>query len=231
MAAGKTSLPPLRMINHEIPLIDPEKIYPWQPSRCPETLKPQWNAKQAAYVKTGQWEVTTMGNAVPMMFLKKPSKNGESPCLRIVSDLQAHNANIHKKLLLLPNMDGILRWAARAKFRSIFDGQDTYKQIRVCPKHVPRTAITILDGNIVSHIVQQGDCNVPATYQALMNYLLAAHLGDFMDMYLDNIVIYSNSLDEHVKHVKWVLDILKRKKLYLSEHKLHFLCWKMKVLG
>ena len=42
------------------------------------------------------------------------------------------------------------------------------------------------DGNIVSNVIQQGDCNAPATYQALMNYLFSAYLGRFMDVYLDD---------------------------------------------
>ena len=43
--ASETMLPPLRAINHTIPFIDPEKIYPWCPSRCPEALRPQWVEK------------------------------------------------------------------------------------------------------------------------------------------------------------------------------------------
>ena len=91
--------------------------------------------------------------------------------------------------------------------------------------------MTTLDGNIVSHVIQQGDCNALATYKALMNYLFAAYLGLFMDIYLDYVIIYSNTLEEHVKHVKLVLDILKKEKLYLSARKLHFLCHEMRVLG
>ena len=222
--AGDTPLPPLRAINHEIPLIEENKIYPWHPSRCPEALKPQWDEKRAAYVKSGRWEVTAAGNAVPMMFLKKPGKDGEPPRLRIVSDLRARNANTHKKSSPLPDMEGILRRAARAKYRSIIDGQDAYEQIRIRPDHVSRTTMTTPDGNMISHVIQQGDCNAPATYQALMNYLFAPYLGQFLDVYLDDIIIYSNTLEDHVKHIKLVLDILKREKLYLSEQKLQFLC-------
>ena len=166
-----------------------------------------------------------------MMFLKKPSKAGEPPCLQIVSDLRAWNANMHKKSSPLPDMEGILRRAARAKYRSMIDGQDAYEQIRVKPEHVSQTTMTTPDGNMVSHVIQQGDCNAPATYQALMNYLFASYLGQFMDVYLDDIIIYSDTLENHVKQVKLVLDILKIEKLYLSEWKLHFLCSEMKILG
>src|SRR6267154_1124926 len=87
------------------------------------------------------------------------------------------------------------------------------------------------DGNMVSEVLQQGDCNAPTTYQALMNYLFGEYIGNWLDVYLDNLIIYSDSLEEHVQHIKTVLGILEREKLYLSEGKLQFLCKKLKVLG
>ena len=113
----------------------------------------------------------------------------------------------------------------------MLDMKNTYKQIRVMPEQVPRTTVTTSDGNMVSHVVQQGDCNALATHQALMNHILSPYIGQFMDIYLDEIVIYSDSLDDHVKHVKIILDILKREKLFLSCSKLHFLRAELKLLG
>ena len=76
------------------------------------------------------------------------------------------------------------------------------------PKHVEQSTVTTPDGNMVSQVIQIGDCNAPATYQALMNHLFSSYIGQFMDVYLDNIVIYSGMISEHVKHVRLVLDIL-----------------------
>jgi hypothetical protein len=50
-------------------------------------------------------------------------------------------------------------------------------------------------------------------------------------MYLDDIVIYSNMLEEHIEHVKAVIDVLKHESLYLSESKLQFLQEELNVLG
>ena len=52
-----------------------------------------------------------------------------------------------------------------------------------------------------------------------------------MDMYLDNIIVYSNMLEEHVEYVMTIINILKCEKLYLSKNKLRFLCKEMKILG
>ena len=131
----------------------------------------------------------------------------------------------------LPDMDGMLRRTASHKFRSTLDLKSAYEQMRIIPKHIGRTTVTTLDGNMVSLVVQQGDCNAPATYQALMNHLFSAYIGRFMDVYLDDIVIYSDTLKEHVEHVRIILDILKREQLYLSRDKLCFLQPVLKLLG
>ena len=113
----------------------------------------------------------------------------------------------------------------------MLDMKNAYEQIRVIPEHVPRMTVTTPDGNMVNHVMQQGDCNAPTTHQALMNHLFSAYIGRIMDIYLDDIIIYSDSLDDHVRHVKLVLDILKREKLYLSRSKFHFMPPEMKLLG
>jgi len=113
----------------------------------------------------------------------------------------------------------------------MIDSQDAYKQICIVLEHVSQLAVTMPDGNMVSLVVQQGDCNTPATYQALMNHIFGEHIGIFMDVYLNDIIIYSDTLEKHVWHVKIVLEILKQEKLYLSEKKLHFLCKEVKILG
>ena len=125
----------------------------------------------------------------------------------------------------------MLRHTAQHKFRTSLDLKNTYEQIRIIPEHVAQSMVTTPDGNMVSLVVQQGDCNAPATYQALMNHLFSLYIGQFLDIYLDNIFIYSDTLEEHVEHVKLVLDILKWEKLYLSRTKLHFITPELKLLG
>jgi hypothetical protein len=65
----------------------------------------------------------------------------------------------------------------------------------------------------------------------LMNHLFSPYIGRFMDVYLDDIVIYSDTLEEHINHVKLIIDILRKERLFLSKNKLHFLKSELKVLG
>ena len=226
---NETDLPPFRAINHKIPLIYETKIYPWRPSRCPEVFRTQWAEKRDAYLKSGRREITSSGNTVPMLLISKLNTN--PPVLRTVVDLCKRNKNTHRMTSPLPDMEGVLRRTAKHKYRTTLDMKNAYEQIRVVPEHVSRTTVTTPDGNMISNVVQIGDCNAPATYQALMNFLFSAYIGRFLDIYLDDIVIYSDSLEEHEAHVRLVLDILKREKLYLSRSKLHFIQPVLKLLG
>jgi hypothetical protein len=112
-----------------------------------------------------------------------------------------------------------------------FDQRDGYEQIRIKPEHVSCTAVTTSDGNIESLVLQIGDINGPATFQALMNHLFSAYIGIFMDVYLDDIIVYSKSLEDHVEHCKLIFDILAKEVLYLPEKKLHILPSNLKILG
>ncbi|KAJ8489233.1 hypothetical protein ONZ45_g13670 [Pleurotus djamor] len=64
-----------------------------------------------------------------------------------------------------------------------------------------------------------------------MNHIFAPYIGDFMDSYLDDMYIYSDTLEDHIRHCKLVLDVLKREKLYISEKKMKFLVREVNVLG
>ena len=80
----------------------------------------------------------------------------------------------------------------------VLDLTAAYEQIQIVPDHVKHSAVTTPDGNMVSLVVQMGNCNAPATYQALMNHIFSLYMGHFLDVYLDNIIIYLDTLADHV---------------------------------
>lgn len=228
--ASETPLPPLRAINHVIPLNDEHKVYSWRPSKCPEALKPLWRAKRDDYLASGRWEYRSGRNAVPMMMLYKPSKDGEVR-LRTVCDTRERNKNSRRLSSPLPDIEAILRNITSHKFRSLLDGKDAYEQIRIEPSDVEKSLFATPDGTMVSLVMQIGDCNASATYQSIMCHIFSEYLGIFMDVYLDDICIYSDTLEDHIRHVKLVVDRLRVNKFYLSSHKLQFLLDELKVLG
>ena len=106
--ANETDLPPLRVINHTILLIDERKVYHWRPSHCPEALRSQWVEKRDVYLRTGRWEITNTSNTIPMLLIMKPRKPGEPALLRTVFDLRERNENTYKMTSPLPDPEGIL---------------------------------------------------------------------------------------------------------------------------
>ena len=111
------------------------------------------------------------------------------------------------------------------------DGQDAYEQIRVDPADVPKTLMTTPDGTMVSEVLQQGDTNAVATFMAVMTNLFLPFIGVWLEIYLDDIVIYTDTLEEHIQRVKQVIDTLRRENFYLSADKLHFLPDELRLLG
>jgi hypothetical protein len=231
-AAEDTPLPPFRDVNHRIPIIDENVTLPFIPSRCPAAFRTQWEAKRDTYLRTGRWRYKTGSGAVPMLFVKKkPGPNGELR-MRTVFAKQLLNANTRKLSSPLPDMESILYTVTSHKYRSLIDGRDAYEQIRVESKDVHKTLFNTPDGTMESLVMQQGDCNAGATYQTLMNHLFGPHIGVFMYVYLDDIIIFSDTIEDHVKHIRAVLDILRRERLYLtSSDKLQFFATELVILG
>ena len=64
--------------------------------------------------------------------------------------------------------------------------------------------------------------NTPATFQKRINSVLREYLDEFIIAYLDNIIIYSNSKEEHFQYIKWVLQRLANKKILVAIKKYEF---------
>ena len=100
MGGVPLKLPPLREINHEIHLIDPNKTYPQRKPTCPHVLLPDLREKVSRYKEAGWWVETTASNAPPLMCIRK--KDGK---LRTVVDARARNDNTVKDVTPLPDQE------------------------------------------------------------------------------------------------------------------------------
>jgi hypothetical protein len=151
--------------------------------------------------------------------------------LRIVLDKCEQNANTEKMASPLPDIQEILWDVSKYPYKSLIDGKDAYEQIHVEPKDVHKTLFTTPSGTMISYVMQQGDGNAGTTYQVLMNSLFAHCIGKYMHVFLDDLVILTNSVEEHVQHVLEIFDILRREKLFLSPTKMQFFAEKLHILG
>ena len=171
-------------------------------------------------------------NAIPMLLInKKPGPNGELR-LRTVFDERERNANTKKMTSPLPDQQTILMNVCRHWYRILINCRDAYELCQVELADVWKTLFNTPDGTMISNIMQIGDCNAPAMYQTLMNHLFSRYIGVFMDVYIDDIIIYLDSIKDHLKPCRIVIDILHREKLYLATtDKLQFFASELKILG
>src|SRR6266481_3493717 len=108
---------------------------------------------------------------------------------------------------------------------------EVYEQICVRPEDVSKTAFATIYGTFVSLVMQQGDCNAPSTFQRLMTSVFCDFIARFIHVYLDNIFIFSSSVEEHEQHLSQVFDKLRETQLYLSWEKVNLYSERMDCLG
>ena len=155
-------LPPLREINHHIPLIDEDLVYRYHLPRCADAVKPTLMEKIQRYTNAKWWISASVPQAAPLLCIAK--KDGG---LRTVVDCRKRNDNTVKDVTPFPDQDQILQDVARAKYRSKIDLSDAYEQVRIVAQDIWKTAFATPYGTFISNVMQQGDCNAPATFQRL----------------------------------------------------------------
>ncbi len=219
-------LPPFRVVNHSIPLIDEHKKYVYRLPKCPEALKPKLLEKIERYTKAGWWVPAQVDQAAPLMCIYK--KDGG---LRTVVDLRLRNENTVKDVTPFPDQDQIRHDVARAKYRSKFDMSDAYEQTRIEDADVWKTAFATVYGTFLSKVTQQGDCNAPSTFQRLMTRIFREKIGLFVHVYLDDIFVFSDTVEEHMSNVRWCLNKLRENRLFLSRKKCDIFSKSMDCLG
>jgi hypothetical protein len=117
-----------------------------------------------------------------------------------------------------------------AKYFSTFDLASGFHQIRMASKDAHKTAFSTPFGHFQFKRMPFGLKNAPATFQRLMNSILSGLQGIELFVYLDNIIIYSTSLEHEIKFNQ-LMDRLRKAKLQLQPDKYEFLRYEVKYLG
>nr|GEV62515.1 hypothetical protein [Tanacetum cinerariifolium] len=102
-----------------------------------------------------------------------------------------------------------------------------YHQLRVRQEDIPKTAFRMRYGHYKFHVMPFGLTNAPVVFMDLMNRVYKPYLDKFMIIFIDDILIYSKNKEEHEKHLKLILELLKKEELYAKFSKCGF--WIPKV--
>ena len=131
----------------------------------------------------------------------KLKPNGE---IRLLADLVPRKDITIKDDSTIPNQSIILRTVARAKYRSTIDLSNWYFQIRVAPEHEKLNTINTPYGIFACKVILQGDTNAPCTAMRVMEYVLEGLIGKTVSAYLDDITIFSDTLENHIRDIRQV---------------------------
>jgi len=131
----------------------------------------------------------------------------------------------------LPIIEDILDELVGTKYFTKLDMTAGYHQIRMCAEDEHKTAFKTHHGHYHFKVMPFGLTNAPATFQCVMNEVLQPFLRKFVLVFLDDILIYSKTLDEHVHHLRAVLEKLKFHQFYLKMSKCSFAQSQIDYLG
>ena len=221
-------LPPEREgVAHAIPLKSPDMQPPFRKFyRMTQEEKREVEEKLRDLLDKDWIQPSHSPYGAPIMFVAK--KDGG---LRMVVDYRALNKQTVKNRYPLPRIDDLLDCLQGAQFFSALDLQQAYHQVRLKPEDVPKTAFITHKGQYEYRVLSFGLSNAPATFQALMNRVLSPFLGVFCLVYMDDVLIFSKSADDHVQHLRQVLAAFRQHTLYCKLSKCRFAMTEVPFLG
>jgi hypothetical protein len=162
----------------------------------------------------------------PALFVKKKDNS-----LRLCIDYRPLNVVTIKNKYPLPRIDILFDQLAGAKVFSKIDLRSDYHQIKIKPCDIPKTAFSTRYGLYEYLVMSFGLTNAPAYFMYLMNLVFMPELDKFVVVFIDDILIYSKTKEDHANHIRVVLQRLHDHRLYTKFSKCEFWLDNVKFLG
>ncbi|KAJ1151607.1 hypothetical protein NDU88_004387 [Pleurodeles waltl] len=162
----------------------------------------------------------------PLFFI--PKKDGS---LRTCIDYRALNQVTIKNRYPLPLVSVLLDQVKNARIYTKLDLRGAYHLIRVASGDEWKTAFRTRDGLFEYQVMPYGLCNAPAAFQHFVNDILQELLDRIAVVYIDDILIFSDNLQEHIFHVRSILTRLQENHLYVKLEKCAFHVEQVDFLG
>lgn len=153
-------------------------------------------------------------------------KNGS---IQFCVDYRKVNAITRKDAYPIPRVDDTLDILSGSTWFSTIDLKSGYWQVEMAPKDRKKTAFCTQKGLFEFNVMPFGLCNAPATFQHLMDCVLAGLQWSSRLVYINDIIIIGRSFEEHLHHLQQVLDHLKSAGLKIQPIKCHFLQQKVNI--
>eukprot|EP00253_Pinus_taeda_P006262 PITA_06262 len=219
-------LPPQRNIDFTIELVPgaaPVSRAPYRMS-VPELTELKMQLQELLDKNYIRPSVSPWG--APVLFVKK--KDGT---LRMCIDYRQLNKLTIKNKYPLPWIDELLDQVKGATVFSKINLQSGYHQIRIKDEDIAKTTFRTRYGHYEFVVLPFGLTNAPTTFMCLMNAIFHPYLDQFMLIFIDDILIYSRTIEEHQEHLRVVLQTLREHQLYAKFSKCDFFKSEIQYLG
>ena len=210
-------LPPEREVEFTIDLIPGTEHISIPPYRMAPAELRELKAQLEELLSKGFIRPNISPWGAPVLFVKK--KDGS---LRLCIDYRQLNRVTIRNQYPLPRIDELFNQLQGSRVYSKIDLRSGYHQSRVQKSDVPKTAFRTRYGHYKFLVMSFGLTNDPAAFMDLMNRVLQPYLDRFIIVFIDDIIVYSSSSEEHSEHLRIVLQTLRERQLYAKLSKCQF---------
>ena len=219
-------LPPDRAIEFVIELIPGTELISIPPYRMALAELKELKAQLEELLSKGFIRPSTSPWGAPVLFIKK--KYGS---LQLCIDYRQLNWATIRNQYLLPRIDELFDQLHGSRVYSKIDLRSGYHQLRVRENDISKTAFRTRYSHYEFLVIPFRLTNTPAAFMDLMNRVFGPYLDKFVIVFTNDILVYSGSLEEHVEHLRTVLQILRERQLYAKFSKCQFWLDKVAFLG
>ena len=221
-----SGLPPTRSVDHRIELKPGSAptnrpTYRMSPTELDEVKKQIDQLMESGFIRPSK---SPFG--APLLLVKK--KDGT---MRMCIDYRALNDITIKNSYPLPRIDELFDRLQGAKIFTKIDLRNGYHQIRIYSADVEKTAFRSRYGHFEFLVLPFGLTNAPATFMQLMHDIFRPLLDRSVLVFIDDILVYSNNIEDHRRHVREVLELLRKNQLYAKASKCELFKSRVEFLG
>lgn len=218
-------------VSHSIPTFQDKAPINVRPYRLPESSRGEINKQVGKMLDDGIIQHSKSAWNSPLLVVPKKCDAEGKKRWRVVVDFRKLNEISIGDAYPLPNITDILDQLGRSKYFTTMDLANGYHQVRVTEEDRVKTAFSTQMGHFEFLRMPFGLKTAPATFQRLMNTVLSGMQGLVCFVYMDDIVVYGNDINDHNTKLLRVFDCLRKNNLKLQPEKCHFLCREVVYLG